>query len=239
MRAASAAAEQKEKRMKSTMMMIAASLVAAPLYAQEVTASAPAPSRAADNAFEITLGAGYAQGFGDVGAAQRNLSDDSSAGGEIQLGLGWRVNPNVMVGLYGSGGYHATGDYTSGANIYTATAGVQGNYHFLPANEWDPWVGLGAGWRALFISRNGTDSRHGLDVARLSAGVDYRVNSQFAISPYVAATLTTFLTQQLAGEQSFSNVQGPDVNVWVSAGIQGRFDLFGNSGPSVRLASAD
>jgi outer membrane protein W len=228
--------------MKSTMITIAAALLAAPLYAQEVTASRAEPPRAADDALEITLGAGYAQGFGDIGGGQRNLTDQSSAGGELQLGVGYRINPNFMVGAYGSGSLHATGDFTPGANIYTATAGVQANYHFLPSNEWDPWVGLGSGWRALWINHansGGTDSRHGLDIARITAGVDYRVNSQFAVSPYVGMGITTFLTQELANEQGFSNVHNPDANVWVFGGIQGRFDLFGNTGPTMKLASAN
>jgi outer membrane protein W len=228
--------------MKSTMIAIAAALLAAPVYAQEVTAPPPAPARAADNALEITLGVGYAQGFGDIGNGQRNLTDQSSAGGEIQLGVGYRINPNFMVGAYGSGGLQDTGTYTSGGNVYTATAGVQANYHFLPSETWDPWIGLGSGWRALWITKpagGGTDSRHGMDIARLTAGVDYRVNSQFAVSPYVGAGLTTFLTQELAGEQSFHNVNSPNANVWIFGGIQGRFDLFGNTGSSVRLASSN
>ncbi len=49
--------------------------------------------------------------------------------------------------------------------------------------------------------------------------------SQFAVSPYVGAGLTTFLTQELANQQTFSNVQSPNVNVWLFGGIQGRFDL--------------
>jgi hypothetical protein len=39
--------------------------------------------------------------------------------------------------------------------------------------------------------------------------------------------------------KNLSNVHDPDVNVWVFAGLQGRFDLFGTSGPAVRLASAE
>ena len=65
--------------MKSTMITIAAALLAAPSYAQEETASSPPPARAADKALEITLGAGYAQGFGDIGTGQRNITDQSSA----------------------------------------------------------------------------------------------------------------------------------------------------------------
>jgi len=85
---------------------------------------------------------------------------------------------------------------------------------------------------------SGTDSRHGWDIARVQAGVDYRVSPEFALAPYLGAGLTTFFTQELAAEQTFSNVHSPDVNVWISAGLQGRFDLFGSSAPSVRLASA-
>ena len=94
---------------------------------------------------------------------------------------------------------------------------MQANYHFLPDNEWDPWVGLDTGWRGYWVKHaTGTDSRHGLDIARLQAGVDYRVSPEFALSPYVGAGLTTFLTQELAAEQSFSNVRSPDVNIYVA-----------------------
>jgi len=228
--------------MKSLMITVAAALLSAPLYAQEVTASSPSTLRAADNALEITLGAGYAQGFGDIGANQRNLTDQSSAGGELQLGVGYRINPNFMVGTYGSGSVHATGDYTTGGNVYTATAGLQTNYHFLPTETWDPWIGVGSGWRALWINHanGGTDTRHGLDIARVTAGVDYRVNSQFALSPYVGAGVTTFLTQELAADRGFSNVSSPKASVWIFGGLQGRFDVLGNTNSSsMRVASAN
>jgi outer membrane protein W len=226
-------------------------LAAIPAFAQE-SAFAPEPGSsqvvaassrsrpAVERALEITLGAGYAQGFGDIGASQRSLSDLSSAGGEINLGVGYRLDKRFMVGAYGSGSKYSTGDFTSGADIWSATAGVQGNVHFLPDNEWDPWLGLGTGWRGHWVKNaSGTDSRHGWDIARLQVGVDYRVSPEFAMAPYVGAGLTTFFTQQLAGQQSFSNVHSPDVNLWVFAGLQGRFDLFGTSTPTVRLASAD
>ncbi len=230
--------------MKSLPMIVAASaLIAMPLYAQEAEVTAPPPSASAspaDNAFEVSFGLGYAQGFGDIGAGLPSLTDQTSAGGELQLGLGWRINPHFMVGVYGTGGLQATSGRTSG-NIYTATAGLQGNFHFLPWNDWDPWIGLGTGWRGMWVDRDvgGTDSLQGIDVLRVTAGVDYRLNSQFAVSPYVGVGLTTFLSQELAGQGGFSSVNGPDVNVWISAGIQGRFDLFGREGPKVRLASAN
>jgi hypothetical protein len=35
----------------------------------------------------MTFGVGYAQGFGDIGAILPSLTDQSSAGGELQLGV--------------------------------------------------------------------------------------------------------------------------------------------------------
>ena len=226
--------------MKYSIIIIGAALLSGPVLAQEVQTSPRPPARAADKALEVTLGAGYAQGFGDIGAAQRSLTDLTSGGGEVTLGVGYRIDPRFMVGLYGSGSKYALGSFTSnGSDIWSSAAGVQANYHFLPTNEWDPWIGLGSGWRGHWVrkSSGGTDSRQGWDIARLTGGVDYRVAPEFALSPYVGAGLTSFFTQQLASDQSFSNIQNPNVNVWLFGGIQGRFDLFGLGGPSARLAS--
>jgi len=131
--------------MKSTLTLVLMALTAAPVLAQEVQATPAQGPRAVERALEITLGAGYAQGFGDIGASQRTLTDLSSAGGEISLGVGYRVDRHFLVGAYGSGSKYSTGDFTGGADVWSATAGLQGNYHFLPDNDWDPWVGLGTG----------------------------------------------------------------------------------------------
>ena len=135
-----------------------------------------------------------------------SLTQLTSAGGEVTLGAGYRINPNFMIGLYGSGAMYGTRALTSGANIWSATAGVQANYHFLPESEWHPWIGLGSGWRGHWINASGTDSRHGWDIARLTAGLDYRLSSVFAVSPYAGLGATRFLKQELAAEQSFSNI---------------------------------
>ena len=225
--------------MKNTLVFVVIALAGAPVYAQEITA--PGRSQAGvERALEITVGGGYAQGFGDIGSGQRSLTDSSSAGGEVALGIGYRIDRRFAIGVYGSGSKYSTKDATRGSDIWSATAGVQGSVHLLPDGEWDPWISLGSGWRGHWIDKSGsTDSRHGWDIARLTAGVDYRVSPEFAVSPYVGAGVTTFLTQELAGQQSFSNVQSPNANVWLFAGLQGRFDLFGSPAPAVRLASAN
>ena len=144
--------------MKSTLTFVLIALAGSPLYAQEVQTAARQAPATVDQAFEITLGAGYAQGFGDIGASQRSLTDLSSAGGELSLGVGYRVDRHFLIGAYGSGSKYSTGDFTGGGDVWSATAGLQGNYHFLPENDWDPWVGLGSGWRGQ--AHQGADHRH-------------------------------------------------------------------------------
>jgi Outer membrane protein beta-barrel domain len=235
--------EEKLMNRKSWIVATLLAAAATPALAQdntEVTASVPrraagGPSRA----WEIGLGIGYTQGVGDIGSNSPGLNDIAHGGGEVQLNLGYRINPNWLVGLYGTVGKYSLGSVTpDGSDVWSATAGAQANYHFLPDQEWDPWVGLGAGWRGHWTTKNvGTDTRHGLDLARVQVGVDYRVSPEFSVSPYVGASATMFLTQELAQQTSFSNIGNPNVNFFFFGGIMGRFDILGAKPQDPRLAS--
>jgi hypothetical protein len=75
----------------------------------------------------------------------------------------------------------------------------------------------------------GRDARHGVDLARLQIGVDIPVVTGVSISPFAGATASLFLTQQLAQETSFSNISSPNVNVFFTAGVMGRFDVLGST----------
>ena len=185
------------------------------------------------NAFEIGIGAGYSQGVGDVGKNVPSLTDSGGAGTSLELDLGWRIDPHFLVGIYGTGAWFSTGDAPGNAfNNWSATAGVQGAYHFLPGENLDPWISLGTGWRGYWVNRpEGRDSRHGLDLARLQVGLDVPVTNGVAVSPFVGASATLFLTQQLAQETSFTDIQDRKVNVFLNAGVLGRFDLLGSPAP--------
>jgi outer membrane protein W len=224
-------------QIKSTFLILGAALLAAPAFAQsEVQSSAfSSSSGAPDRAFEIGLGAGYAQGLGDIKSNAPGLTDIAHGGGEITLHLGYRATPNLMVGAYGSGSKYTLGNSTpDNSDVWSATGGLEANWHFLPGDGLDPWVGLGAGWRGHWVSKpSGVDSRHGIDFARLTVGVDYKVSSEFSIAPYIGASGTVFLTQQLSQANAFSNIDSPSANVFIYGGIMGRFDLFGRGGPTV------
>jgi Outer membrane protein beta-barrel domain len=208
----------------------------AEVSATAVRRSAGAPARA----WEIGLGIGYSQGVGDIGSNSPTLTDLTHGGGELQVNVGYRIDPHWLVGLYGTVGKYSLGTVTpDGSDVWSATAGAQANYHLMPDQQWDPWIGLGAGWRGHWISKNiGTDIRHGLDFARLQVGVDYRVSPEFSVSPYLGASATLFLAQELAQQTSFSNVHDPNVNLFFFGGLMGRFDILGSKteGPT-RVAS--
>ncbi|MBV9949714.1 MAG: hypothetical protein JOZ69_22930, partial [Myxococcales bacterium] len=153
---------------------------------------------AADRAVELTIGTGYAQGFGEIGAQQASFTDFAEAGGAVQIGAGYRLLSPLTLGVYGSGSVFARGGSAdASAKLYSATAGVQGDYHLRPAgSDWDPWVSLGTGWRGYWIGADqGTTSLHGWEIARLQLGVDYRVDPAVAISPVIGADLTAFFTE--------------------------------------------
>jgi hypothetical protein len=198
-----------------------------------VSGTSPGKTGGLYNAFELGIGAGYSQAVGDVGRSVPSLTDSAGAGTSLELDLGWRIDPHFLVGVYGTGAWFSRGDAPGNAfNNWSATAGVQGNYHFLPGESLDPWIGLGGGWRGYWVNRpEGRDSRHGIDLARVQVGVDIPVTPGVSVSPFVGAAATLFLTQQLAQETSFSDIQDRKVNVFFNAGLMGRFDLLGSSAP--------
>jgi hypothetical protein len=191
------------------------------------------PFRAPTHALELTIGTGYAQGVGDIGAQQPALSDVGTAGGAVQLGAGYRLTPNLTLGVYGSGGMFGRGDKVdTSANVYTATAGFEAGWHFRPDQQLDPWVSLGSGWRGYWVSADqGTTTLHGLELAKLQVGLDYRLTQGVAISPVLGADLSTFLTEKVAGANAYQNVSNPNVNAFFFAGVQGRFDIPTRSTP--------
>jgi hypothetical protein len=207
--------------------LLGSSGVASAQEKEQVTVENTHARDPADRSLELTVGTGYAQGFGNVGTGRPSLGDRGGAGGAVQVGVGYRLIPQLTLGLYGAGSMFDRSDQVDGStNLYTANAGVQADWHVLPsAHDLDPWLSLGTGWRGYWEHANaGTLSMHGLELARLQVGVDYRLDREIAVSPVIGADLSTFLTEA-APNASFSNIPSPNVNTFVFGGIQGRFDI--------------
>ena len=193
----------------------------------------------ATHSVELTVGTGYAQGFGKIASAQPSLTDIGQAGGAVQVGVGYRIIPQLTLGVYGAGAMFGRGDQVDpSANLSSAAAGVQADWHFLPGgHQLDPWVSLGSGWRGYWNHADqGTTSLQGLELAKLQIGLDYRIDQAIAISPVIGADLSTFFTQSTPTATAFTNISSPNVNTFVFAGLQGRFDV-PTGGESSKVAS--
>jgi hypothetical protein len=192
----------------------------------------------ATRSVELTIGTGYEQGFGKIVDGQPSLTDVGQAGGAIEASVGYRLIPELTLGVYGSGGEFSRGDSVDGStNLYTATAGLKADWHFLPAGqEWDPWVSLGTGWRGYWLNdTQGTTSTHGWEIAKLEVGLDYRLDRAIALGPVVGGDVTTFFTQSTPGT-SYASISSPQASTFIFAGVQGRFDIATGS-DSTRVAS--
>ncbi|MGC4087193.1 MAG: outer membrane beta-barrel protein [Polyangiaceae bacterium] len=160
------------------------------------------------------------------------LSDVTRNGGSFQLGLGYRISPRFMIGVYGEAAGYERGDLqASGSDVAGAAAGVQAQWHFAPFEKVDPWLSAGFGWRGLWETQ-GDSVRHslqGVDSLRLQAGVDYRLTSKISISPVLGVSVAQFLAEKQPGASDFNEIHGQRSNVFLFAGAMGRFDVGGLS----------
>jgi hypothetical protein len=184
---------------------------------------------AAGRSVELTIQTGYAQGFGGAGRGLPSLGNMATAGGAVEVGAGYRLIPQLTLGVYASGGIFGRGDQVDGStNRSTATAGFEADWHFAPAgSRTDPWVSLGGGWRGWWLHEDGagTTAMHGWEIAKLQVGVDFRIDRAIAVSPMVGIDLNTFFTESSPASGGWRNVSNPNVNTFLFAGMQGRFDI--------------
>jgi hypothetical protein len=189
-----------------------------------------APSNPLDapvNSLEMTLGTVYEQPFGRITQGQ-TLSSDSGGGGGVHLGLGYRIAPEFSLGLYGTGAtFGRTDSADPTTHTYTASAGIEAGWHFLPAlHRVDPWISIGSGWRGYWVNQSaGITAAQGWEIAKLQGGVDFRVDKGLALGPVVGADITTFFAESSPASPTMSSVTNPWANTFFFAGLQGRFDV--------------
>jgi hypothetical protein len=223
----------------ATAASVAASCVAN-AQPKDVNVTKPLLLPAATNSLELAHGGGYTQGFGGVGAGRPGLTDVARPGSSGTLGVGYRVLPQLTLGLYGEFGMFLRGESVDrSTRIYSAAAGLQADWHFLPAgSKWDPWMSFGSGWRGYWLNGDrGTTALQGLQLAKFLVGVEYRISPKLAFGPAIGADLSMFFRESAAQSGSYVNVADPSVNTFVFAGFMGRFSIPLGEGPAARVAS--
>lgn len=183
-----------------------------------------------DRTFEIAVTTGYAQGGGKLGGTLGNLEDVAGPGAAAEVDLGYRIIPQLAVGVYGTLAKSQHGDrIDSNTDVLGAAAGVQATWHFRPQVSIDPWVSVGGGWRALWLNPDAgkVTSLQGFDVARLQLGVDYRITKEIAIAPVIGGSASLFVSQDSPMTTSYTAIADKKVNFTGFVGLSGRFDFGG------------
>ena len=184
---------------------------------------APVPA-----ALEIAIGTGYAQGGGPLGGSQRHLQDLTGPGGSIELDVGARVSPYLTLGVYGTFSKYAAGDFVaSSSDVFGATAGIQAVAHLRPDRSVDPWVSIGTGWKALWLSpdQGKATALQGLELSRVQVGIDYRLSRDVSISPVVGASVGMYVSESSPMTTDYTEIKDKEVNFTGFAGLSGRFDV--------------
>jgi hypothetical protein len=125
----------------------------------------------------------------------------------IQLDVGFRLTPHLVVGAYGAYGFgflagqspfscedRPTPDTADDENAEIACSasvlrfGVQARYHFEPDERVDPWVGLNVGYESVTVKSDSPDSTltlQGLELVGFNAGLDVKLLGRLAAGPYI------------------------------------------------------
>ena len=207
-------------------LVLSAVLVAAPAAAEDRDLDLM-PSPRLERAFEVSMDLGYGQGFGNVGAGMLSLGQAAGPGAQLGIGLGYRFTPSFMLGIYVTGAGFVRGpDVDPSTSIDTSAAGIQVNYHIAPYAPFDPWIGIGTGWRGYWLDNSqGLTALQGLELARLQVGLDIATVEGVTFGPMIGVDLSTLLTESGPGGHHYTAIGSPDVNTFLFCGLVGRFDL--------------
>lgn len=151
----------------------------------------------------MALRTGFSLPFGKVdGDSDAKMSDTVSGQVPLFIELGGKPIKQLFLGAYlglGIGG--VTGDLEDDCDQYdvdclafSAHLGAEVQYHILPHEDLNPWVGYGIGFESLSIAvtqgdEDGNLSFGGFQFARFMGGVDFRINRTLGIGPFVDFSL--------------------------------------------------
>jgi hypothetical protein len=216
------------------------------------TGSAAFAQQAAPSGGAIELGARFGFGipFGNEGqaagdTADNKLSDDLSAALPLWLDAGYRINPNLYVGLFfqyafgfinndrqpacsQAGVSCSASDMRLGANVH---------YHFSPGQPFDPWFGLGVGYEWLNLGVNtsaplatasGTATAGAFEFANFQLGGDFMASPTFKCGPFASFSLGQYQSISVSGSNVMSMnmpIETKALHEWLLFGFKGAFDI--------------
>ncbi|MEI9936524.1 MAG: hypothetical protein WDO69_04795 [Pseudomonadota bacterium] len=183
----------------------------------------------ADKKIRLGLRLGYGLPLGSVADGSK-MSDGLSGQIPIWIDAGYMVTPNVLVGLYGQYGFALTKNCPTGddCSAHDIRFGIQAQYHLMPAESVDPWLGLGFGYEILGVSQTTqgftvSGDVKGFEFVNLQGGADFKVADAVAVGPFVSFSLGQYSTAS-QGDVS-ADIQNTALHEWLTLGVKGTFGL--------------
>ncbi len=196
----------------------------------------------AHRVFLMALRTGFAMPFGKVqgGDAEQKMSDFVSGQVPLFIEIGGKPIKQLFIGGYlGFGVGGAAGDTKDACDDFDVDCygvstrfGVEAQYHILPAEDLNPWVGYGLGFEGVGLAvqdgdEDGNISFGGFEFARLSAGVDFRISRVFGLGPFVDFSLGSYGSYQVDAPRftdSDGDIKKTAIHEWLTLGA--RFVFF-------------
>jgi hypothetical protein len=181
----------------------------------------------ATNAPRDSLGARYSWQWVplEVGLGAK-IVDEFYVGAYFNVGLGWEGSDARTKGRCDAGDGLEDDNSCSSVSVH---AGVELRYTFTPADAMSGWLGYGIGATSVTetISDAGRYSEsstvQGIDFARLSGGLDFRVKRGFGLGPYAILSIGRFMHQRTSvlDEVTFSGaIPDPAFHAWLGLGLR-------------------
>jgi opacity protein-like surface antigen len=176
----------------------------------------------------------------DAGTPATKLSDYSKVQGTFWLEAGYRVMPQLMLGVYLSGGAGGVGSLfkepcsMSGVScsITDVRLGVQAIYDFA-LDKMIPWAGAGLGYEVLTANLEGPSGKASFDASGaewllLQGGLDFALK-QLRFGPFLSVSFARFTGGECSGSGcggvgSF-DVEKPALHEWIMLGARGTVAL--------------
>lgn len=173
------------------MRLLRSLLVAAPFFAFS-------SSTLADDgrAGHVSLGlrAGYQ---GPWGSAESGLSQSGLAawgptfGGELNYG----ISQYVLVGVFFDYATFGAPSGCSGCSAQSLAGGLAVQYHLIEGTPFDPFLGLGLGYRSTRFEQASTSVTYGGPFARIMVAGDWYPTPVFGFGPYLDFSLGRYVTR--------------------------------------------
>jgi hypothetical protein len=188
--------------------------------------------------FQLALRTGIALPIGSVNGATK-MSDAFSAQAPLILDVGWKIIPNLFVGVFaGAAVGGAAGQVDDACQQLGVSCvglafrgGILAQWNFRPDKTVNPWAGYGFGYE--FGGSSGSNAKNnisnavrGFDYAHLLGGVDFRLQDWFGIGPFVDAAIGSYdvaSSSTNAGGRVLNRggaIDDKAIHIWLTLGVR-------------------